>query len=316
MRRLLIWVGMALIAACTDPTPTADRTPPIDAPNDRIATVADQLALTDAGRQILYRLDPEFGGLTGSRRACGEREPLPIMSCQGPERSYVIDVGVERYPGMRELAVAHLVMHEAWSTTPAFVRRGLTPHLRAALQDVESDSLIAHHLDGLADRGLDRSTERHAIVGTMIDGLDPALESYFSQWFDDRALVLFASASATSDLEAAEAELAELARMIDEQRPTLVARGREARARFEAIEAENDRLEQLLDAGRIAEYNAGVAPFNAEADAANAAVDALRADEDAFLDLVLDHNLLHDELLNTFGEVRLPEQEGLPIVVD
>jgi predicted ribosome quality control (RQC) complex YloA/Tae2 family protein len=102
--------------------------------------------------------------------------------------------------------------------------------------------------------------EVHSILGSEFDGLSPALEAHYAQFFANRAAVV---AARQRTLGTREEEIQRLRADVDD-----------LDARIESLRATQ---EQLRTAGDIRTYNANVSVINGLIDRYNAQVDALNA---------------------------------------
>ena len=221
--RVTVVAAVVAAGACSNDTASESESEPeptLAAPDATYADLAARLDLTSEGEQLLFAMPIEFGGLTDALDQCQAREPLPVMGCVGDDGAFVIDVDEERFAGMRELAVAHLLLHEAWDGLSPDERADLGPLVQAAA----SDPGVALYVAAAEGRGLDRPTEQFAVAGSQIAELDPALSEVYGRWFADRDIVVFTAATATSALRGAEADLMALAGRLDAERPGLEAR--------------------------------------------------------------------------------------------
>ena len=246
------------------------------APDATYVDLATRLDLTPEGEQLLFSLPIDFGGRTDALEQCEEREPLPVMGCASEDGAFVIEVDEQRFPGMRDLAVAHLLLHEAWDQLPAFGRKGL----EQPLLEATTDPGVQLYLAAAGQGGLDVATERFAVVGSQVDDVDPALAELYGHWFGDRDLILFTAATATGGLQGAQAELAALAAQLDARLPDLRAR--------------DDEL--------------GPCPVGTEPSAAMA---ELARDKRAFNEVAMEHNELRTDLVNHFPEIPVPGRQTL-----
>ncbi|HEX2046854.1 MAG TPA: hypothetical protein VHF27_03760 [Acidimicrobiales bacterium] len=109
------------------------------------------------------------------------------------------------------------------------------------------------------------ANEAHAILGSEFDGLSPALEAHYAQYFSNRSAVV---AVRQRTLGAKEDEIERLRGVIDD----LDAR----------ITYLRETQETLRTAGDISRYNANVPVINGLIGRYNDAVDALNAEIDAY----------------------------------
>ena len=279
-RRSLVGVVLVLATACTgsaveggDPlaspttvettTSTSSTTTTAPAPADLQDLMAGT-TMTERARRIFLAASPAIEDPATFARSCGIETPAetpgePRTHTQGCYLAGRIHLLAPDRPEAHDLlyvVAAHELLHAAYAA--------LRPAEREAV-DAEVVAARAGN-DRLEERlrpygsGPTLVNEMHAILGSEFDGLSPALEAHYAQYFTNRAAVV---AARQRTLGAREDEIGRL------------------RAEIDALDARITDLkvaqERLRVAGDVRGYNANVAVINGLIDRYNDRVDTLNA---------------------------------------
>jgi hypothetical protein len=167
------------------------------------ATLADRMFLTDEGRELFARTEPQLVGADEIAQVCAEAthdhpEDWSVRGCfmLGPDnptpgRIFVYRSGDERLMDAMATVAAHELLHAVYANKPAVQRQR-----NEALIAVETARVPAAdpvHEQIAASAGDDERslpTEQFAYLGsqsTLEGGFDPALEKIYAGVFTDRA---------------------------------------------------------------------------------------------------------------------------------
>jgi curved DNA-binding protein CbpA len=120
----------------------------------------------------------------------------------------VYDIDNEQLDGIEEVTTAHEALHAAWDRMSDADRESVSVLLEAEY-DALGDPKLKERMDYYArtEPG-ERHNELHSIIATEVAQISPALEEYYSQYFDDRSKVvtLYASYNAVFTRLADESE--------------------------------------------------------------------------------------------------------------
>lgn len=217
-------------------------------PSAAIADLAADASLSPLGTKLFYVTDPELHGKDTFSQVCqglGD-EKSNVLGCFTGQRIYIYDVPDERLSGVREVTAAHEMLHAAYMRLSGDERQRVDDLIRKQLETNVAphvEELIAIYERLEPDQILN---EMHSILATEQRDLLPELEQYFSQYFDDRDIVVSLSDEYRSVFESLRREQQQLAEEID----TLATQI-------------NDNTEALNR--QINEYNVAVEAFNARA---------------------------------------------------
>lgn len=203
-------------------------------PTPEVAALADEMFLTEEGRDLLYLAQPELLGAeefagrcdrggAGAAGGSGGAVGCYHSSAGGIETGGRIVIYAPADPRLRGFVVetaAHELLHAAWNDLTTGERDTATRALATALAGVDPADDIHTQISGsVGTEAGNRPTELFSYIGTQVwqpGGLDPALEALYARYVADReALVAVHTAFETSidtlaaDLTAAQQALAQ-----------------------------------------------------------------------------------------------------------
>ena len=285
-RRSLLGALLVLTAACTAPavdddplalppgaesttasstTTTSTTVPlPLDV-QDLIATTT----MTERGRRIFSAATPAIEDADTFARNCGielrsETAGEPRTHTHGCYVGGRIHLRAPDRAEARQLlyvVAAHELLHAVYASLGPGERARIDAEVTAA---GAGNARLEARLKPYGS-GPTLANEMHSILGSEFDGLTPALEAHYAQFFASRATVV---AFRQRTLGAREDEIDRLRASID--------------ALDDRITALRQTQVELRSAGNIAAYNANVPVINGLIDRYNAEVDALNAEIDAY----------------------------------
>jgi hypothetical protein len=286
LRRSLAGLVMVLAVACTS-TPVEETDPLALPPTEPTTTtssttttttlpvppdVADIVAtttMTERARRLFMAATPAIEDAGTFARNCGieqrsETADGPRTHTHGCYVAGRIHLRAPDRPEARELlyvVAAHELLHAVYASLGSADRARIDAEVTAARS---GNARLEERLKPYGDTPT-LANEIHAILGSEFDGLSPALEAHYAQYFSNRAAIV---AARQRTLGAKEEEIDRLRAAIDD----LDAR----------ITALREAQEGLRSAGDIGRYNANVSVINGLIDRYNATVDALNAEIDAY----------------------------------
>ncbi len=237
-----------------------------DAPQ-QITSLADETAMTNYGKRLFFVNKPELNDKTLFNEHCQHvSTDAAVLGCFKGNRQgmYIFDVTDPRLNGIEQVTAAHEMLHQAYERLDNAERRHIDQLLNDYYQNGLTDESVKSKMaiyqvtepDNLAN-------EMHSIFGTEIKDLPKELEDYYAQYFTDRQKVLGYRAmsqaafdSYRQQIAAYDAQLAELQPRIDQMEVALTQK-------ITTLKAAKAELDADLAAGRVGEYNTGVAPYNA-----------------------------------------------------
>jgi len=268
-------------------------------PSSGLVALRDRIQPTERAIFLLNATQAELDDRSSFNHHCQKKaEQTIVLGCyQGPQNIYVYDVQDERFSGVKEVTLAHEMLHAAYERLPGNERRQVNQMLEQALPSLlseNSDLTKRLELYQKIEPG-ERDNELHSILGTEAAALPPDLENYYKQYFKNRQVVTDYAASyakvftnlkvnqddVVSDLKALGREIDDLSAQynsgqeqlnsdIDDFNATANNEGRYAnQAEFDAarqaLVGRRDRLDALRETinQKVSRYNAKRAELQA-----------------------------------------------------
>lgn len=268
-----------MLAAACSPTPV-DRAEPVPSPVEATTTtpapttttrpvpadiqdLATTTTMTDRARRVFFAATPAIEDATTFAANCGLDNPADAAGarthtagCYAAGRIHLLTPDRAEARDLLYVVAAHELLHAVYAD--------LGPADRARI-DAELDAARAGN-PRLEERlkpygtGPTLVNEIHSILGSEFDGLSPALEAHYAQFFANRASIV---AARRRTLGTREDEIQRLRGEVDD-----------LNGRIDALRSTQD---QLRAAGDIRTYNANVPVINGLINRYNAQVDALNA---------------------------------------
>ncbi len=241
----------------------------------QIAQFATDTGMNPDGRRLLYVTKPLVDNKESFRQHCPVIEATIVLGCYTGNNIFILRVDDSRLAGVMQVTAAHEMLHAAYDRLSSRDRTRVDRLLQSAFETVENPR-IQKVVAAYRERDPNVvNNELHSILGTEVSNLGPELESYYQRYFRSRSdVVKLAQQYAAvfekmeSDVDTYDKQLVELKTQIEELEPKVAAQ-------FNTVDAERKRIESLLAAGNITQYNASIPGFNAQVNAYNAQVNKL-----------------------------------------
>ncbi|MEO5950116.1 MAG: hypothetical protein ABIQ04_01565 [Candidatus Saccharimonadales bacterium] len=161
-------------------------------PSSEVTALAEGSSLNDNGKFIYYASQPSIESTQHFNDVCGTTEQsTAILGCYSAQRIYVYNVTDVRLDGIKEVTAAHEMLHAAYQRLSDADRKNVDSLLDVEYNKLKDDAKFAERIAFYArSEPGERDNELHSIIGTEVDSVSPALESYYSRYFTDRKVVL------------------------------------------------------------------------------------------------------------------------------
>lgn len=156
-------------------------------PSAEVADLSGNLELTDKGKRILYASSPVVaeGKEFNTNCAGGGDEHVNVLGCYYAKKIFVFAVKNDQVAGIKEVTLAHELLHAVWA------RLGEREHtkLGALLRQVyEKNAYLNDKMQYYAPSEFEN--ELHSIVGTEVRDLPEELELHYAKYFKNRAAIV------------------------------------------------------------------------------------------------------------------------------
>jgi len=255
--------GPSTLPATTVPATTAAPTTTTAPLPADVADLAATTTMTERARRIFLAARPAIEDLPTFAGNCGIDNPADAggpkthtAGCYVAGRIHLLAPDRAEARDLLYVVAAHELLHAVYSSLGPAERARIDAELEAARA---GNVRLEERLKPYA--GLPTLTnEIHSILGSEFDGLSPALEAHYAQYFSDRGAVV---AARQRTLGAREDEIARLRAEVDD-----------LDNRIETLRA---TLISQRAAGDVRAYNASVDTFNGLINRYNTSIDTLNA---------------------------------------
>lgn len=191
-------------------------------PDPEIASLADQATMTDKAKLIFYSTHP----IIDTDRTTFE------IHCQAPvtpnsvelgcytsdNRIYILNISDPKLKIQMVVTASHEMLHAAYTQLSLTEENKVDQELEAELPKVENQKL-AQELKGyrITEPG-QRDNELHSIIGTEYPNIGTDLESYYSQYFNNRGIVVADAQAFNNSFTSLESKLNSLQSQIRQMR--------------------------------------------------------------------------------------------------
>lgn len=265
-------------------------------PGHRVVELADHTTMTDAGRKLFYVYHPSLLDKSAFNQNCHIDEQSIVLGCYVQHQGiYVFDVTDTRLAGIHEVTAAHEMLHAAYDRLSNSERARINVLLQETLSGIE-DERIKQTIEAYRKRDPSVvNNELHSILGTEYDKLPPELEGYYKRYFSDRMAVVAYSKQYEGEFSSRKARITSISAELDSLRSRIDTGQSELSAQRSLLDAEKARMDSLLSASRIDEYNAAVPGFNQRVGNYNTNIARVQGLIDTFNAKVEEHNSLAAE---------------------
>lgn len=151
-------------------------------PDARTAQTATDAGLSDQGRRLLYRTNPQYASKDTITAEC-DLERLACITAKG--QVFILDDPSK--PTQTVVSAAHETLHLAYRRLSETKKQELAPLLDQAIE--LNNTAISSELVGQTTPD-DRRDEAHSLLGTEYANLPTKLETYYQTYFNDRSKVV------------------------------------------------------------------------------------------------------------------------------
>lgn len=238
-------------------------------PSAEIARLAEAASLSDKGVRLFYVGYPEINEAEAFNGNCPDRESSIVLGCYARQRIYIFDVSDERLAGVKEVTAAHEMLHAAYERLSGSERDRINALLESQYERVDNPRIVQLIKQYQSQDPSSVDNELHSILGTEYGPLDDELEQYYSQYFDDRMVIVSLSGQYEGVFELIKQEIATYDEQLSSYKDALKQLESDLISLKAQITENGDRVEQerqKLDAARadnnIPLYNSLVPGYN------------------------------------------------------
>lgn len=170
----------------------------IATPDEKIASIADDIALTPGGRDIFYASQPLLAPNAKDFPCKSGETSSVILGCYASStlwldkgQIYILDVKNSALQGVIQVTAAHEMLHAAYHRLSFFERAHIDDLVSKQYALLRDDPVLKEQMEYYhANEPGQDVNELHSILGTTVAKLDPELERYYARYFTDRSSVV------------------------------------------------------------------------------------------------------------------------------
>ncbi len=161
-------------------------------PNERVASVNDEMNLTTSGERLFYASRPAIESGDQFNTDCESVErTAAILGCYYHNRIYLYDITREELKGALEVTAAHELLHAAYQRLNFFERSRVDAMIQEQYEQIKNNpdlkELMQYYETTEPGAGLN---ELHSIIGTTVASISPDLENYYGKYFKNRSSIV------------------------------------------------------------------------------------------------------------------------------
>ena len=172
-------------------------------PKPIMAEIAKKTAMTEYGKAMFYRGDPEILEPKSFKEECAKKliiiDPIGCLSAiakVGWFSAIPVTTGkiyIKRSSGFEAfypVVGAHEMLHYAYYLLDSKEKKRINKLIEAEFQKRQGDKDLVKTIKEYEMEGLDTIDELHSELGTQYRNIDPELENYYKQYFTNRLKVV------------------------------------------------------------------------------------------------------------------------------
>lgn len=262
----------------------------------KVAMLADDTTMVPSMRRIFYVYHPSIEDKSSFNGHCRSDEKTIVLGCYVNQQGiYLLSVTDERLNGIEQVTAAHESLHAAYARLNKSQKSSVDTMISAAFAGI-TDQRIKDNVELYRKQNSSIvPNELHSILGTEVATLPANLETYYKQYFSNRAKIVAYSeqyeqafTDRKNQVNDYDAQLVSLKQRIDALQASL-------QKQTIALQSERQRMDGLRTSGQIAAYNEAVPGYNAKIGAYNVDIDALSGLVDKYNDIVIKRNEIANE---------------------
>jgi len=269
-------------------------------PSEEVASLVDRSGMDGVGEFYFYASHPQLQNATEFNQTCERKEEATaILGCYNGQYIYIYNVTNAQLDGIREVTAAHEMLHAAYARLSDNEKQRVNDLIDAEYKKLQSNKELAERL-AFYDRTEpgERYNELHSIIGTEVAAVSDELESYYSQYFNDRSKTVKLYEQYASVFR----QLQQRSEQISQQLTTLGDEiERESAAYNTAVSQFNTAVEDFNNRANNGEF-ASQAAFDAERAVLIARGEALESQRQTINTKVTQYEELRAELIGIAGE--------------
>jgi hypothetical protein len=306
-KRRLVWPAVLLVWLALAGLALANRQSIYDwwrlrgyQPPAAIQQLAAQDTMTPYTRHLFYLNKPRLVSSVASfRQYCPENKDTIVLGCYHPGQNgiYIYQVKDPALSGVVQVTAAHEVLHATYARLSSKDRQRVDGLLNNYYRTGLTNQRVKDEIK------LYQKTEPHSVTdemnstfGTEIADLPTALETYYRQYFSNRAAIVAYEQQYDAVFTGRQAVIASDDQQLAAMKQQIDSREAALQAKQSQLSTTQSHLNSLLASGQTETYNAQIPAYNIQIDDYNNGVTSLKALISQYNQLVATRNAVASEL--------------------
>lgn len=266
-----------------------------------IVQLASDDTMTPEGTHLFFVNHPVLEDKQAFNAHCADKsEETAVLGCYHGNRQgiYIYDVTDPRLAGVQQVTAAHEMLHQAYDRLSDSERKRVDVLINNFYNTGALSTDLKTKIDNYKKQGADVTNEMHSIFGSEVGNLPAELETYYGQYFANRAKIVAYSDSYQAEFTRRKEQVVQYDAQLAGLKDRINANKTDLNVKLSALQTKENVINQDVASRDQAAYNADVATYNAMVEAYNS-------------ELNTTHNLItqYNDIVNARNEIAVQEQQ-------
>ena len=263
-------------------------------PPSQIINLAYEDSFTPYGTHLFYVYHPTLEGAAQFNQDCKVTEQAIVLGCT------VIGKGIWLYNvtdpslnGVEQVTAAHEMLHVAYSRLSPSELKKVNAMVWSAYQSLAPTNPMLAQEEQLYQKTEGQGevlNELHSVLGTEIASLPPNLESYYSQFFSNRQVIVNYANAYRNEFTSRQTIVSQDDQQLSSWKQQINSDESSLSSQLSQIQTEQSQLNNYKSSGQISDYNAGIDGYNSAVDKYNSLIDQTKQLIGSYNALVVQRN--------------------------
>ncbi len=156
-------------------------------PSAEIASFAEKSSMSSTGKFLFYAAHPSLEDRNAFNQSCPSySSSIAILGCYDGQKIYIYNITDPKLNGIREETAAYEMLHAAYKRLSPSDRKTVDGLLEAEYAKQKTSDTEASVQYFAKYEPKERDNELFSLIATQFRSIDPALEKYYSRYFNNR----------------------------------------------------------------------------------------------------------------------------------
>lgn len=160
-------------------------------PTAAVSALATRSGMSERGKFYFYASQPQLLPRETFNASCTTYgETSAVLGCYAMQRIYIFNINDEQLNGIKEVTAAHEMLHAGYARLSDSERVRVNALVEAESNKITDPTFKKLMAEYDKNEPGERANELHSLIGTQISSISPELETYYKNYFTDRAQVV------------------------------------------------------------------------------------------------------------------------------